>query len=180
MEAWSTRRLAPQYFLKLQQQIIINMPSKQNLNPALPSGECMMKRRRGRPHKAEPEENDDENIRRTIKKTARYNPVEWQSIEHNMRHANIKDYSYFARNATMGMQLFVIDSEAIYHLRAARKDIMNFANAIKGMKLTNAERRQLLLSLPTLKEWWPKLETEINGINKFFDYLHGKGFVSLI
>lgn len=156
------------------------MSSKQNLNPALPSEERMMKKRRGRPRKADSEDPDDENIRRTIKKTARYNPAEWQSVEHNMRHGNVKDYSYYARNATIGLQPFVIDSEATFHLRAARKDIMNFANAVKGMKLTNAERKQLLLSVPTLIEWWPKLEEEINGINKFFDYLHGKGFVSLI
>lgn len=152
------------------------MAEKQNLNPSLNDGERMMKRRRGRPKKSADANPDDV---RSITKPVRYTPKEWEEVKDAMEKKNAKTFNKFAREATMDKSAYIIDSDAAKELRAARKDIINFANAISARKLTQRERKELLLSLPTLKEWWPCIEKVLVKITNFFDSMHEKGSVSL-
>lgn len=153
-----------------------DIAKKQNLNPTLKDGERMMKRRRGRPRKSADENPDDV---RSITKSIRYSPKEWKEVEEAMKKKNAKTFNRFAREATMDKRTYIIDSDAAKELRAARKDIINFANAISARKLTKFERRELLLSLPTLKEWWPCIEKVLVEIANFFDSMHEKASVNL-
>lgn len=153
-----------------------DIAKKQNLNPTLKDGERMMKRRRGRPRKSADENPDDV---RSITKSIRYSPKEWKEVEEAMKKKNAKTFNRFAREATMDKRTYIIDSDAAKELRAARKDIINFANAISARKLTKFERRELLLSLPTLKEWWPCIEKVLVEITNFFDSMHEKASVNL-
>lgn len=153
------------------------MAKKQNLNPAIGRNELMMKRRRGRPKK-NPEDADD-GVRR-IHKTVRYNVEEWEQVEKEIGKKDNDYFSMYARKMTMKHKHFIIDAEATKILRAARKDIVNFINVINSKMMNAKERKILLQSIPTLQQWLPKIEKVAQGVDAFFDYLHRKGFVSLV
>ena len=51
-------------------------------------------------------------------------------------------------------------------LFAARKDIVNFINNIKGLKMGSEERKEFLRSIPVIQEWWKKLFPMIEFLDK--------------
>lgn len=51
-------------------------------------------------------------------------------------------------------------------LIAARKDIVNFINNIKGLQMGKEERKEFLRSMPVIQEWWKKLFPMIEFLDR--------------
>ena len=51
-------------------------------------------------------------------------------------------------------------------LFAARKDIVNFINNIKGLKMGSEERKEFLRSMPVIQQWWKRLFPMIEFLDK--------------
>jgi hypothetical protein len=76
------------------------------------------------------------------------------------------NFSEYSRKVLMNYKPTVPDPEFRNGLFAARKDIVNFINAIRGLNMDKEERKRFLLSMPVLKEWWKKLFPMIEFIDK--------------
>ena len=61
-----------------------------------------------------------------------------------------------------------LSDEALFRdeLFAARKDIVNFINNIKGLKMGSEERKEFLRSMPVIQQWWKRLFPMIEFLDK--------------
>ena len=60
----------------------------------------------------------------------------------------------------------LMDSLFRDELFAARKDIVNFINNIKGLKMGSEERKEFLRSMPVIQQWWKRLFPMIEFLDK--------------
>ena len=122
-------------------------------------------RRRGRPCKGS---EDSRSVRRT--KTLRLTDEETKVISDNALKCRM-NFSEYCRKVLLGYRPCVLDPVFRDGLLAARKDMVNFINAIRGMKLTKEERAKRLSQIPTLKVWLNKMAVEIEFIDKQMERL---------
>jgi len=85
-------------------------------------------------------------------KTIRLNDEEIAIISENASKCK-KNFSEYCRDILMGYKPHVPDPELRNGLFAARKDIVNFINNIRGLNMTKEERSKFLASIPTIKMW---------------------------
>ena len=74
-----------------------------------------------------------------------------------------EEEKYIAGNARKCRMNF---SEYWDELFAARKDIVNFINNIKGLKMGSEERKEFLRSMPVIQQWWKRLFPMIEFLDK--------------
>ena len=117
-------------------------------------------RRRGRPCKSS---EDSRSVRRT--KTLRLTDEEAKVISDNTLKCRM-NFSEYCRKVLLGYRPCVPDPVFRDGLLAARKDMVNFINAIRGMKLTKEERAKRLSQIPALKVWLNSMASEIEFIDK--------------
>ena len=117
-------------------------------------------RRRGRPCKSS---EDSRSVHRT--KTLRLTDEETKVISDNALKCRM-NFSEYCRKVLLGYRPCVPAPVFRDGLLAARKDMVNFINAIRGMKLTQEERAKRLSQIPTLKVWLNSMAAEIEFIDK--------------
>ena len=115
-------------------------------------------RRRGRPRKST---TDNSPTRKT--RTLRFTEEEVKHIAENARRCR-KNFSEYCRQVLMGYKPGVPD-----RLFAARKDMVNFINNIRGLNMSKEERSKFLASMPTIRVWWKALFAEIEWIDKYME-----------
>ena len=117
-------------------------------------------RRRGRPRKSEMEKS-------TVRKprALRLTDDETKVISDNALRCRM-NFSEYCRKVLLGYHPCVPDPEFRDGLLAARKDMVNFINVIRGMKMTKEERAKQLVQVPTLKVWLNSMAAEIEFIDK--------------
>lgn len=116
---------------------------------------------RGRPHKSA---EDCSETRKT--RTLRLTEKEIQHIAENARRCR-KNFSEYCRQVLMGYKPCVPDPELRDGLFAARKDMVNFINNIRGLNMSKEERSRFLASMPTIRIWWRALFAEIEWIDNY-------------
>lgn len=119
-----------------------------------------MMRRRGRPRKAS---EADGAVRKS--RTLRLSDEEYCLVADKARKCR-RNFSDYCRKVLLGYQPSVPDAEFRDGLLAARKDMVNFINFIKGMKMGPEERKQFLAQMPTIQTWWKCLFAEIEFIDR--------------
>ena len=122
--------------------------------------EIRIMRRRGRPRKSE---TDSSPIRKP--KALRLSDEEEKYIANNARKCRM-NFSEYCRKVLMNYKPYVPDTKFRDELFAARKDIVNFINNIKGLKMGSEERKEFLRSIPVIQEWWKKLFPMIEFLDK--------------
>ena len=122
--------------------------------------EIRIMRRRGRPRKSEP---DSSPIKKP--KALRLSDEEEKYIANNARKCRM-NFSEYCRKVLMNYKPYVPDTKFRDELFAARKDIVNFINNIKGLKMGSEERKEFLRSIPVIQEWWKKLFPMIEFLDK--------------
>ena len=120
-------------------------------------------RRRGRPRKST---TDNSPTRKT--RTLRLTEEEVKHIAENARRFR-KNFSEYCRQVLMGYKPGVPDPELRDGLFAARKDMVNFINNIRGLNMSKEERSKFLASMPTIRVWWKALFAEIEWIDKYME-----------
>ena len=120
-------------------------------------------RRRGRPRKST---TDNSPTRKT--RTLRFTEEEAKHIAENARRCR-KNFSEYCRQVLMGYKPGVPDPELRDGLFAARKDMVNFINNIRGLNMSKEERSRFLASMPTIRIWWKALFAEIEWIDKYME-----------
>ena len=118
---------------------------------------------RGRPQKSP---SDKSPTRRS--RTIRLNDEEMAIISENASKCK-KNFSEYCRDILMGYKPCVPDPELRNGLFAARKDMVNFINNIRGLNMTKEERSKFLASIPTIKMWWKAMISEIEWIDKYME-----------
>jgi len=142
--------------------ILIQMKMKDN------NKENRLMRRRGRPRKSEMENS-------TVRKprTLRLSDEEEKYIANNARKCRM-NFSEYCRKVLMNYKPYVPDTKFRDELFAARKDIVNFINNIKGLKMGSeerkeflrSERKEFLRSMPVIQQWWKRLFPMIEFLDK--------------
>ena len=122
--------------------------------------EIRIMRRRGRPRKSE---TDSSPIKKP--KALRLSDEEEKYIANNARKCRM-NFSEYCRKVLMNYKPYVPDTKFRDELFAARKDIVNFINNIKGLKMGSEERKEFLRSIPVIQEWWKKLFPMIEFLDK--------------
>ena len=120
-------------------------------------------RKRGRPKKSP---TDVMPTRKT--RTIRLTDEEESYIEKKAKQCH-KNFSDYCRCVLMGHNPSMPDPELREGLFAARKDIVNFTNNIRGLNMTKEDRSKLLASIPTIQIWWRALFEEIEYIKKLME-----------
>ena len=117
-------------------------------------------RRRGRPRKSEMENS-------TVRKprALRLSDEEEKYIASNARKCRM-NFSEYCRQVLMDYKPKIPDTLFRDELFAARKDIVNFINNIKGLQMGKEERKEVLRSMPVIQEWWKKLFPMIEFLDK--------------
>lgn len=117
-------------------------------------------RRRGRPRKSEMESS-------TVRKprALRLSDEEEKYIAGNARKCRM-NFSEYCRQVLMNYKPKMPDTLFRDELFAARKDIVNFINNIKGLQMGKEERKEFLRSMPVIQEWWKKLFPMIEFLDK--------------
>ena len=117
-------------------------------------------RRRGRPRKSEMESS-------TVRKprALRLSDEEEKYIAGNARECRM-NFSEYCRQVLMDYKPKMPDTLFRDELFAARKDIVNFINNIKGLQMGKEERKEFLRSMPVIQEWWKKLFPMIEFLDK--------------
>ena len=117
-------------------------------------------RRRGRPRKSEMESS-------TVRKprALRLSDEEEKYIAGNARECQM-NFSEYCRQVLMNYKPKMPDTLFRDELFAARKDIVNFINNIKGLQMGKEERKEFLRSMPVIQEWWKKLFPMIEFLDK--------------
>jgi len=117
-------------------------------------------RRRGRPRKSETESS-------TVRKprALRLSDEEEKYIAGNARKCRM-NFSEYCRQVLMDYKPKMPDTLFRDELFAARKDIVNFINNIKGLQMGKEERKEFLRSMPVIQEWWKKLFPMIEFLDK--------------
>ena len=116
-------------------------------------------RRRGRPRKSQTECSP---VRKP--RALRLSEEEERFIADNALKCRM-NFSEYCRKVLLNYKPSVPDAKFRDELIAARKDIVNFINNIKGMKMNSEERKAFLRSIPTLQGWWKSLFSLINFLN---------------
>ena len=122
--------------------------------------EIRIMRRRGRPRKSE---TDSSPIRKP--KALRLSDEEEKYIANNARKCRM-NFSEYCRKVLMNYKPSVPDTLFRDELFAARKDIVNFINNIKGLKMGSEERKEFLRSMPVIQQWWKRLFPMIEFLDK--------------
>ena len=122
--------------------------------------EIRIMRRRGRPRKSE---TDSSPIRKP--KALRLSDEEEKYIANNARKCRM-NFSEYCRKVLMNYKPSVPDTLFRDELFAARKDIVNFINNIKGLQMGKEERKEFLRSMPVIQEWWKRLFPMIEFLDK--------------
>ena len=117
-------------------------------------------RRRGRPRKSEMESSA---VRKP--RALRLSDEEEKYIGGNARKCRM-NFSEYCRRVLMNYKPSVPDTLFRDELFAARKDIVNFINNIKGLQMGKEERKGFLRSMPVIQEWWKKLFPMIEFLDK--------------
>ena len=120
-------------------------------------------RRRGRPHKSEA---DISPVRKP--RALRLSDEEEKYIAGNAQRCRM-NFSEYCRKVLMGYKPGVPDPELRDGLFAARKDMVNFINNIRGLNMSKEERSKFLASMPTIRVWWKALFAEIEWIDKYME-----------
>jgi len=122
--------------------------------------EMRIMKRRGRPRKSETKSS-------TVRKprALRLSNEEEKYIAGNARKCRM-NFSEYCRKVLMNYKPYVPDTKFRDELFAARKDIVNFINNIKGLKMGSEERKEFLRSIPVIQEWWKKLFPMIEFLDK--------------
>ena len=76
------------------------------------------------------------------------------------------NFSEYCRRVLMDYKPGVPDTLFRDELFAARKDIVNFINNIKGLKMGSEERKEFLRSMPVIQQWWKRLFPMIEFLDK--------------
>jgi hypothetical protein len=76
------------------------------------------------------------------------------------------NFSEYCRQVLMDYRPKMPDTLFRDELFAARKDIVNFINNIKGLQMGKEERKEFLRSMPVIQEWWKKLFPMIEFLDK--------------
>ena len=76
------------------------------------------------------------------------------------------NFSEYCRQVLMDYKPSVPDTLFRDELFAARKDIVNFINNIKGLKMGSEERKEFLRSMPVIQQWWKRLFPMIEFLDK--------------
>ena len=120
-------------------------------------------RKRGRPPKAEKEKTVDKKPR-----SIRLTDKEMAYIVEKARRCR-KNFSEYCRSVLLGYEPAIPDPKLRDELIAARKDIVNFANNIKGLGMNKEEKSKFLASMPTIKTWWKALFEEVAFIKSLME-----------
>ena len=121
------------------------------------TNEKRIMRRRGRPRKSEME---NSMVRKP--KALRLSDEEEQYIAGNARKCRM-NFSEYCRQVLMD---YIPNTLFRDELFAARKDIVNFINNIKGLKMGSEERKEFLRSMPVIQQWWKRLFPMIEFLDK--------------
>ena len=124
------------------------------------TNEKRIMKRRGRPRKSK---TDNSPIRKP--KALRLSDEEEKYIANNARKCRM-NFSEYCRRVLMDYKPGVPDTLFRDELFAARKDIVNFINNIKGLKMGSEERREFLRSMPVIQQWWKRLFPMIEFLDK--------------
>lgn len=122
-------------------------------------------RKRGRPPKAENEKTADRKPR-----SIRLTDKEMVYILEKARRCR-KNFSEYCRLVLLGYEPAIPDPKLRDELIAARKDIVNFTNNIKGLRMNKEERSKFLALMPTIKIWWKALFEEVVFIKSLMERL---------
>ena len=76
------------------------------------------------------------------------------------------NFSEYCRQVLMDYKPKMPDPLFRDELFAARKDIVNFINNIKGLKMGSEERKEFLRSMPVIQQWWKRLFPMIEFLDK--------------
>ena len=76
------------------------------------------------------------------------------------------NFSEYCRQVLMDYKPKMPDTLFRDELFAARKDIVNFINNIKGLKMGSEERKEFLRSMPVIQQWWKRLFPMIEFLDK--------------
>ena len=111
------------------------------------TNEKRIMRRRGRPRKSEMENS-------TVRKprALRLSDEEEKYVAGNAKKCRM-NFSEYCRKVLMNYKPSVPDTLFRDELFAARKDIVNFINNIKGLKMGSEERKEFLRSMPVIQQW---------------------------
>ena len=128
------------------------------------TSEKRIMRRRGRPRKSEMENS-------TVRKprALRLSDEEEKYIAGNARKCRMNfrmNFSEYCRQVLMDYKPKMPDTLFRDELFAARKDIVNFINNIKGLKMGSEERKEFLRSMPVIQQWWKRLFPMIEFLDK--------------
>ena len=134
--------------------ILIQMKMKDN------NKEKRLMRRRGRPRKSETENSV---VRKP--RALRLSDEEERYIAGNAERCRM-NFSEYCRRVLMDYKPGVPDTMFRDELFAARKDIVNFINNIKGLKMGSEERKEFLRSMPVIQQWWKRLFPMIEFLDK--------------
>ena len=134
--------------------ILIQMKMKDN------NKENRLMRRRGRPRKSETENSV---VRKP--RALRLSDEEERYIAGNAERCRM-NFSEYCRRVLMDYKPGVPDMMFRDELFAARKDIVNFINNIKGLKMGSEERKEFLRSMPVIQQWWKRLFPMIEFLDK--------------
>ena len=124
------------------------------------TNEKRIMRRRGRPSKSETENSVVRNPR-----ALRLSDEEEKYIASNAERCRM-NFSEYCRRVLMDYKPKMPDTLFRDELFAARKDIVNFINNIKGLQMGKEERKEFLRSMPVIQEWWKKLFPMIEFLDK--------------
>ena len=124
------------------------------------TNEKRIMRRRGRPSKSETENSVVRNPR-----ALRLSDEEEKYIASNAERCRM-NFSEYCRRVLMDYKPKMPDTLFRDELFAARKDIVNFINNIKGLQMGSEERKEFLRSMPVIQEWWKKLFPMIEFLDK--------------
>ena len=116
--------------------------------------------RRGRPRKSEAENSV---VRKP--RALRLSDEEEKYIAGNAERCRM-NFSEYCRRVLMDYKPKMPDTLFRDELFAARKDIVNFINNIKGLQMGKEERKEFLRSMPVIQEWWKKLFPMIEFLDK--------------
>lgn len=124
------------------------------------TNEKRIMRRRGRPRKSEMENS-------TVRKprALRLSDEEEKYIAGNARKCRM-NFSEYCRQVLMDYKPKMPDTLFRDELFAARKDIVNFINNIKGLKMGSEERKEFLRSMPVIQQWRKRLFPMIEFLDK--------------
>ena len=124
------------------------------------TNEKRIMRRRGRPRKSETENSVVRNPR-----ALRLSDEEEKYIASNAEMCRM-NFSEYCRRVLMDYKPKMPDTLFRDELFAARKDIVNFINNIKGLQMGKEERKEFLRSMPVIQEWWKRLFPMIEFLDK--------------